>query len=141
MKKANGIDNYRTCGEYEKAKSIYREQVLPHELWRSKETVNHIRGLLISKRKKPNGQWSLSQAAAQFLFDSEHVRKAIEKGYVVFEDTDGTVIAYHTITEVMKALSGIEPNPGTDFGPYYWLDAEQDTLTTRKPGEFGGQEW
>jgi hypothetical protein len=136
MKKANGIENYATSGEYEPRPYNWRKEnkIAPHHLWRSKTGVGHNRAILVCQRRKDH--WSINESAIDFIYMAEFDRQTIDKGYVILIDRDGSPVAYHTISEVHKAVhsASLSANPGTgEFGNYFFVDAKLNVVA---PGEF-----
>jgi hypothetical protein len=132
MRKANLLTNYKTSGEYKPLSNKWRESnnVLPHEVWQSKDTASHNQGLLIAKKKKQH--WAVSVSAVERINRAEEEDR-IDRGYLVME-YDDVVIAVYTIKEVIGATRNVKPNPGSsEWGPYHFLDEE---LNVRQPGDF-----
>lgn len=142
MRKVNGIaiKDFRTNGEYVPKHKDWRKAngIMPHQLWRSKkDTAGHNRALLICNKKSLD--WSIRASAIDAVMKAE-LSGLIDKGYVVFEDSNGYNM-HHTISEVSKAVQGHKPNPSSlDVGvggDYFYLDVK---LQVKKSGDFSEED-
>lgn len=126
---SNGIANFRNSGEYVHTSNAFREEnkLIPHHYWTSRDDAEHKRGLLVSIRMHED--WSLNVNALSAVEEAEN-SGAIDKGYVVLEDENGYV-AHYPVKKVREAVSSHRANPGTEWGPFYYIDAK---LNVVKPG-------
>jgi len=129
MKMANGVAGYLTSNEYEPKSAAFKQahKLLPHQVWRSKPSASHKRGLLISKRTRDH--WSVSQPALEYI-QKQEADGHIDKGYLVMEDNFGNVVCFHTISQVLEAIKGCKPNMSSnpDWGDYFFLDQELNVI-------------
>lgn len=125
-KKASNIKEYRTCGEYHPIGRAQRQAwgLFPHHLWKSNEGEEHSRAILVTRRTKGKLHWSVSEAAIFFVHGAQYDRGTIKRGYLAFEEQNGTVVEIVTIAEVLAKIKPHPPNLGTQYGNYYYLDTD-----------------
>ena len=131
MRKASGLENYRTCGEYYAFNNADRQhyKIIPHHLWRSKIEFRrhnrHDHALLVCMKGK--NDWAVNRGAVESVYESEAVRGTIKKGYVLFVNKNNEVEATHTISEVWAVFKDrpiMDMLDGGNFGPYLFLTKE-----------------